>query len=144
VLLGLDVGADGGSQHAPAQALQVRAAAAMRQPETERERRARETLLSHMTERQQRDYLSTGTFRVRGGMTGTRYVVVAGKAGVINVYVTDDLGRSRRALCAYPHEPGLPEDDILCTQLLFLQYDEQTFLEQANPWRADETFRFSC
>jgi hypothetical protein len=88
--------------------------------------RARELLLSHLTEEQRATFIENRWFVVIGGRSRMRYRIETGHL-VANVRRLDDNAR----LCAHC-DHSLPMDDHLIAQKLMLEYDEDAFLAIAN------------
>lgn len=88
--------------------------------------RARELLLSHLTEEQRATFIENKWFVVIGGRSRMRYRIETGHL-VANVRRLDDNAR----LCAHC-DHSLPMDDHLIAQKLMLEYDEDAFLAIAN------------
>jgi hypothetical protein len=88
--------------------------------------RARELLLSHLTEEQRATFIENKWFVVVGGRSRMRYRIETGHL-VANVRRLDDGAR----LCAHC-DHTLPMDDHLIAQKLMLEYDEDAFLAIAN------------
>jgi hypothetical protein len=88
--------------------------------------RARELLLSHLTEEQRATFIENRWFVVVGGRSRMRYRIETGHL-VANVRRLDDGAR----LCAHC-DHSLPMDDHLIAQKLMLEYDEDAFLAIAN------------
>jgi hypothetical protein len=122
----------------PAQEVLPREPIRMRRPEPRPERlpaeprlptaldRARELLLSHLTEEQRATFIENRWFVVIGGRSRMRYRIETGHL-VANVRRLDDGAR----LCAHC-DHSLPMDDHLIAQKLMLEYDEDAFLAIAN------------
>jgi hypothetical protein len=88
--------------------------------------RARELLLSHLTEEQRATFIENRWFVVIGGRSRMRYRIETGHL-VANVRRLNDNLR----LCAHC-DHSLPMDDHLIAQKLMLEYDEDAFLAIAN------------
>jgi len=88
--------------------------------------RARELLLSHLTEEQRATFIENKWFVVIGGRSRMRYRIETGHL-VANVRRLDDNAR----LCAHC-DLSIPMDDHLIAQKLMLEYDEDAFLAIAN------------
>lgn len=108
--------------------------------------RARETLLSLLTEEQQAEYLERNHFHVRGSR-GTLYRIKHGSSGNIRrVRSPEDGDREEAAFCvhsmgrtpeALADEVGivagaLPHEDHMIQQMLHLMIDEDEILSKAN------------
>lgn len=91
--------------------------------------RAQEMLLSHLDNEQRRSYEQSNTFQVKGSVTGDIYTVTTEQS--YNVIRERDKVR----LCVQPVSSsftGYPPADILLTQKLMIEADEQKFLNTAN------------
>ena len=75
-----------------------------------------------------RDLEETGSFIVVG-KSGTRYRVTD-KGTVANVHVLDRNNKVTHRLCAHPN--GVPQGDVMLTQKLMLEHDEDNFVRKAN------------
>lgn len=97
-----------------------------REPRVDVEKRAKELLLSQLTEEQRKSLLLYGWFTVKSKRSGREYMIEA-KSIVANVTRLDDRAR----LCAHL-ENSLPRHDHILAQKLMLEHDEDTFLRIAN------------
>jgi len=119
----------------------VRVASAARYEEQRQQRivvqtRARELLLSLLTEEQAVSYTEQGWFEVRGSRGGRWRIRDRGQAG--NVDLMPEIGDIREAsFCCHP-PGGLPDADAHVAQMLHLVTDEDGFRRTANliPGRA--------
>lgn len=93
-------------------------------------RKARRILLDHLSDGQVRDYFNRGMFTVKPPkVENYAYTIVRGFPNG-NVYKT----KGRRVLSNYCCHPASPHaiDDIILTQKLLLENDEEAFLKTAN------------
>jgi len=91
--------------------------------------RARELLLSHLTDEQRRTFENNGWFVVEGGRTGGRYRIRQGYAGNVDVLDGDLVSHK---LCAHADPVAVPWPDQMLAQKLMLEIDEDDFLAIAN------------
>jgi len=119
------------AQRAEAERVRIEAARkrqAERQVATER---ARELLLSYLTQAQREELERDGGFSVRGGSTGRRYRINAQESPG-NVEVLGSDGNRIHRLCAHDRRHGTPWPDQLLAQKFYLEHHEGEFLEVAN------------
>jgi hypothetical protein len=90
--------------------------------------RARELLLSLLTEDQARTYEGDGWFEVAGSDGGLFRIHSAGQAGNVQEILA---GRPVASYCCHP-PGGLPDADAHVAQMLHLQTDEAGFRRTAN------------
>jgi hypothetical protein len=90
--------------------------------------RARELLLSLLTEEQARTYEGDGWFEVAGSDGGLFRIHSAGQAGNVQEILA---GRPVASYCCHP-PGGLPDADAHVAQMLHLQTDEAGFRRTAN------------
>jgi hypothetical protein len=91
--------------------------------------RARELLLSKLTQEQRETFERNNWFVVTGGKTNTRYRL-EGHTLIANIVVLSGDNAAYR-LCGHCHR-SLPMSDHLLAQKLMLEYDEEEFLKIAN------------
>jgi hypothetical protein len=92
--------------------------------------RAREVLLSLLTDEQAASYAEKGWFEVRGSRGGRWRIRARGQAG--NVDLMPEIGDEREAsFCCHP-PGGLPDADAHLAQMLHLVTDEDGFRRTAN------------
>jgi hypothetical protein len=90
--------------------------------------RARELLLSLLTEEQARSYTQAGWFEVRGSDGGLFRIHSHSQAGNVQELMA---GRPVASYCCHP-PGGLPDADAHVAQMLHLQTDEAGFRRTAN------------
>lgn len=91
--------------------------------------RARELLLSFLTEEQRKDFETNLAFIVEAA-SGTKYRITYGRIGNIQV-LQQELVRHR--LCVHPADnDDLPVEDVMLSQLLHLRADEAELVRRAN------------
>jgi hypothetical protein len=93
--------------------------------------RARELLLSKLTQEQRETFERNNWFVVAGGKSNTRYRL-EGHTLVANIVVLAfGSEQALHRLCAHLNR-SLPMEDHLLAQKLMLEYDEEEFLKIAN------------
>lgn len=92
------------------------------------EARARELLLSVLSDQQREEYERTKAFRVKAA-DGKEYRLKHGWAG--NVEELDEFGKAIARLCIHP-SAAIPEADNLVAQKLMIETDPESFRRIAN------------
>lgn len=87
------------------------------------ELKGHQLLLDNLTNEQRREYLASGKFRVKGGISGREYAILHGRQ--MNIYC------GARLLCITTREP-MVTGDVLLTQKLAFELDEDMALREAN------------
>lgn len=104
-------------------------------------RKAKRLLLDNLTDVQRHDYFTKGVFTVAGnGYPRRHYYVIDNSYPNGNIFQIEK-GRVRGDYCFHPAEP-YPMDDIVLTQKLLIETDEETFRKEANfsPRHPDDYF----
>lgn len=95
--------------------------------------RARDLLLSHMSEEQRRQFETENVFIVIGGKSGKRYRIAGEDHLAANIEVLRaENDNAEIRLCAHPALSAVPLSDHLLSQKLMLEFDEERFLRLAN------------
>lgn len=90
--------------------------------------RARELLLSFLTEEQRAEFAVNKNFIVEAA-SGTRYRITYGRIANIQVL---ELGHVKHRLCVHPANEDIPVEDVMLSQLLHLRADEAELVLRAN------------
>lgn len=108
--------------------------------------KAKALLRSLLTAAEWEAYVTHSKLVVRG-KSGRCYTITnAGPAG--NIHVMDEQGRTLETLCCHPgHGENLPIEDVILTQKLHLEHNEDAFRALANirflPQRAEASSRLA-
>jgi hypothetical protein len=100
------------------------------------ERRAEALLREHLDETQWRDWTAHKRFHVQTADGERVYEIRRGRAG--NIYLVKGVNPRQphvKRFCFHEYHPNgrVPVADNVLAQALFIQYDEERFLELANP-----------
>jgi hypothetical protein len=93
--------------------------------------KAKVLLFAHLSDDQAQSYEKNLCFEVIGQGGRRRYRIRKGPHR--NVEEIDEKGKRIRGLCAYVNHPGgVPDDDTVLAQKLWIEHDEEAFLRVAN------------
>ena len=103
------------------------------------ESRAEKLLFENLTAEQQAQYLKTGSFKVRGGITGHTYLIARGR--VMNIYRLGGRGEILEQLCFHTTN-FVPIADNMLAQKIMLESGEVEALAIANkrPVRSEGSY----
>lgn len=94
--------------------------------------RARELLLSFLSEEQRRTYEGHGWFIVVGGRSGRRYRINGGTyAGNVDLLAANDNNKVEARFCGHC-DASIPLGDQLLAQKVMLEVDEPAYIALAN------------
>lgn len=98
----------------------------------EAEKKARKLLEEHLTKEQLECFKKNGYFYVIGNSTGRKYRIEKGRQ--MNVYLVDKQNRKVQGYCFVP-VGNLAMGDVLLSQKISLELDEEAALKVANPFQ---------
>ena len=101
-------------------------------PVHEPERRGLTLMREWLSPSQREQYDTRGYFDVIGSHTGRRYRIRHGTA--TNIYELDEFDRPLTGWCFMPRD-GLPAGDVMLTQKIALENDEQSVLAVAKTFQ---------